>query len=80
MQENAIKLRTLTCTTRARPASEHELYTVAILSFISAGTGRAKQGRISQHNVVRSNPTYTPASLGDGGKAFEPAIHLSWRK
>ena len=52
-----------------------ELYTVAILSFKSAG--RAKRGRISQHNVVRSKPTYTRASW-NGGKAFEPAIHPSY--
>ena len=38
-----------------------ELYTVAILSFISAG--RAKRERTSQHNVVRSKPTYPSSRL-----------------
>ena len=54
-----------------------ELYTVDILSFMSAG--RAKRGRTSQHKVVRSKPTYLRASW-EGGKAFEPAVHPSWWK
>ena len=35
----------------------NELYTVDILSFISAG--RAKRGQTSQHQEVRSKPTYS---------------------
>ena len=46
---------------------------VRVQSFISAE--RAKRGRGSQHNVVRSKPAY-PLASWDGGQAFELTIHL----